>query len=667
MAYEIPPEVPHFVDREGQQALAFQAVAERGEQHGPTSRPLCLALSGLAGVGKTELGLLIARAQRQHYPDDTLYVDLDDLRRDGAVDVLDALGMLLRGLRVEPEQWGLAFQDRCRAYWSRTDGKRLIVIVDNVRYGSEAVPLLPASGASLVIMMSHGPLHDLEHGATVPLPLDPLDDDDARELLTRLVDPGDRRLSAEPEAVTGLVHLCSGLPAAVRVAGHWMRKHGRRPLSRLLAELTTELQGKGLPVVERVWDAAYRELTPDAALLYRSLPLAPGPTFSPESAAALLDRGRDAADDALDELEAAGLLDTRDVLHTRDGRMRLPGLLRAHAERRARQDGNAQESGDTRTRIVRWYLRQAQRADALAAGSRLTVAGLVPPLPSAPDVQFERAAQAYHWLENERHALYGCVRLAYASGADAEVVALCEPLWTHFLDHPHHADTVDAFGTGVASAQRAGLLPALVRMRCQRARPLWEQERFEEAANELDQAGGAAEALPATFGDRDKLRASVMEFRGMLLSAQGDWAGAAELFRASRETHRAIPNPYGVMLQTYRLGQATAELGRLEQAAELLEEAHATAAALDRARMTARTGFALAGVLRRIGQPARARELYLESLGSARARGSGQDEARTLDALAALAQEDGNEAEAREHREAARAARERNTADEGAG
>ncbi|MEU0742216.1 tetratricopeptide repeat protein [Streptomyces sp. NPDC006134] len=682
MTYQVPPETACFVDREEEQARAFRAVAEWGGR----SRPLVLALSGLGGTGKTELAFRIARRQRDRYPDGVLYVDLDDLRRDGAVEVSDVLGELLRSLGVGAEWLGHSFQARCKQYWAQTDRKRLVVIVDNARYGAEVTPLLPASGESLAIVTSHGPLYELESGAVVELALDPLDDGHAMELLRRVAD--DPRLLREAEAAVGLVRLCSGLPAALHVAGRWMRRHRRRPLARLLDDLTAELHEKGLPVVERVWDAAYRGLGARAASLYRLLAGAPGPAFTAESAAALAGCGPEAAVEALEELENAGLLDGRGE------RFRLPELLRAHAARCAVREGGERETAEGQHRIVRWYLRQAQRADALAAGARLTLADPEPPVEGAPDVRFEppdqagpvRAAastgqastgqastgqastgqastspagRALAWLEAERHALHACVRIAYARGLDRQAWALCEPLWTHFLDHPHGTGTVEAFRTGVAAAQRAGDVPALVRMRCQLARPLWEREDFAGAEQQMQQALGAAQTLGDSDRDR-KLAASAVEFRGMLRSARGDWAAAAADFRTARETHRAIGNDYGVMLQTYRWGQAMAELGDLERAVTLLEQAHAMAGELGRHRMTARTGFALGGVLRGLGRADRARALYETALAGARDRGAEGDEARVLDALAALAEETGRTEEARDHRAAAAAIRERN-------
>lgn len=647
MAFQVPPEVPYFVDREGEQARAFQAIEAWGGQ----ARPLCLALSGLAGAGKTELAFRIARRLRPDHPDGVLHVDLDDLRSNGAVSVADALGELLRALGVAQEWLEVSLKARHKQYLTQTEGKRMVVIIDNARYGSEIIPLLPVSGASVVIVASQGPLTDLESGAAVELVLDPLEDRHAMELLQSIA--ADPRLVAEPEAAVGLIRLCSGLPAAVHVAGRLLRRQRRRSLARLLADLTVELNEKGLPLVEKVWDAAYEELSANAALLYRLLPELPGPFFTAAAAAAILGKGEDTADDALDELANAGLLDLRTE------RMRLPQLLHAHARRRAHHDGDESEPADGRRRIVTWYLRQAQRADARAAGERMILAGPISPVQGAPDIQFNDRVHALLWLEDERQALYECVSIAYAHGLDQMAWALCEPLWTHYLDYPHQADVVEAFQTGLAAAQRAEDLAAVVRMRCQLARPHWEQRRFQQAGQELNHALNASKALGGSTKDR-KLRASVVEFRGMLHGAQGDWNQAAAAFEESLQAHREIGNDYGVLLLTYRLGQAVAELGEAERAAGLLAQAHTMAEDQQRERMTARTGFSLAAVLRTLGRTDAAYDLYLAALAGARRRESSYDEARVLDSLAVLADETGDAPAAREHRETAHRIRVRN-------
>ncbi|ARF56688.1 tetratricopeptide repeat protein [Streptomyces gilvosporeus] len=668
MRVELPPEPVHFVNRHEERQRAVRAVEEwRGR-----SRPLVVALSGPAGLGKTELARLLARTLLDRFPEGVLSVDLDDFRLDGVLDPGDVLAQLLGSLGVESQLVETQFKARCRQYWNKTADARLVPIVDNARYASEVVPLLPASGGSVVIVASHGPLYDLEDGAALDLSLPPLEEPAATELLSLIV--RDPRLAADPESVRALVRLCDGLPAALHVAGRWVRAHRLRPLPRLISALQGEWEKDGVPGVERIWDTVCGGLSRPAGLLYRLLPHHPGATFTPDSATALLGLGQEACQEALEELDRAGLLDLRAVAGAEEGRIRLPGPLRAHALRRSRRAAEDGEVAAAQTRVLRWLVRQAQRADRFSAGRRLIVAEVFDPVPGAPDVPLEdpqeatddavraeRAERASRWLHEERHALFACVRLAYGRGMDAEAVALSEPVWTYALDHPHQSDVVQVFRLAVAAAVRHGQNAAwLVRMRCQLARPLWEAGELDDAEREL----AAADAAVGLLGDGKsdgKLRASVIESWGMLAGARGEWRAAADAFARSRELHLAISNPYGVMLQTYRTGEARAELGELETAHRLLSEAHEAAVTLQRERMTGRTAFALAGVLRRLGRTDEARRLYEQSLQGARKRRSGFDQARIHDAMAQLEEGvEGRDAAAGEHRAAAHAIRRRN-------
>ncbi|MFE4399690.1 hypothetical protein ACFRPV_38480, partial [Kitasatospora sp. NPDC056808] len=139
----------------------------------------------------------VARGLAERYPDGVLYVDLDDLRRDGTVEVADALGDVLAGLGVTPQWMERTFAARVKQLWTLTRDKQLLMVIDNARFGSEVSPLLPASDRSLAIVTSQGTLYDLDVAAAVEVPVGPLPAGDAVELLRHLVD--DPRLSAEPE------------------------------------------------------------------------------------------------------------------------------------------------------------------------------------------------------------------------------------------------------------------------------------------------------------------------------------------------------------------------------------------------------------------------------------------------------------------------------------
>ncbi|MFI2434309.1 tetratricopeptide repeat protein [Streptomyces sp. NPDC018693] len=692
---ELPPGPAHFVDRDEQRERVLRAVREwRGR-----SRPLLVALSGPGGIGKTELARLIARVVRGSFPDGVRSVDLDDFRLGGELDPGEVVAHLLESLDVEPAFVAAQYKARCAQYWRRTADAKLILIVDNARYASEVVPLLPASGDSMVIVTSHGPLHEFEDGAVVGLTLPPLEEWAATELLGLIVQ--DPRLAADAEAVRTLVRLCEGMPAALHAAGEWVRAHRLRPLSRLVPQLRGEFEEKGVTGVERVWDTVYGDLSPTAALLYRLLPYHPAAAFTLESATALLGLGPDACEDALEELHRWGLLelsatpdtagapdraDMPDAMAGMAGmaapatRMRLPGPLRGHAVRRSRKDAREGETQRALTRLVRWFVRQAQRADRFAAGRRLTVVTEFAPVPDAPDVlledpedttdpesRAERADHASRWLYEERHALFACARLAHEHGLDTEAVALSEPVWTYALDHPHQSDIIGVMRLAVDCAVRHGANASwLVRTRCQLARHLWEAGLFAEAERELDHA----EAVLGLLGDSErdrKLAASTYQFRGELNGARGRWQDAVADFTRCRDLHAEIPNPYGVMLLTYQLGKAALELGDLDTAHRLLAPAHDDAVELRRERLTRRTGFALAGVLCRLGRTDEARPLYEESLQAAIRRRTGFDQARVLDALANLAETEGRSAEAMEHRAAADEIRRRNGLDDSGG
>ncbi|MFH8409933.1 NB-ARC domain-containing protein [Streptomyces sp. NPDC018019] len=641
--FQLPPALSRFENRHTEQERITRAL----DGHADRSGPLVVALTGIGGIGKTALGFHMARRLSDRFPDGVLYVDLDDLRRDGAVAVADAVGELLSGLGVVPEWLERTFAGRSKRYWTKTRDKRLIVVIDNARYGSEVVPLLPASAGSMAIVTSQGSLYDLDSMSAVEVAVNPLSADDAVRLLRNIVD--DTRFAAEPEAVSELARNCGGLPAALQVAGHWVRRYRRRSLSRLVAELSGELREKGIPMVEAVWDAAYAGLGQEAQRLYRLLPQHPAPIVTAPVAAVLLGGGPEEAADAMEELESAGLLEERP-----EG-FRMHGLLRGHAERCARKtDPEGADRAGARRRLVRWYRRQAARADLLAAGPRMTFAERPEGTGSdMTDVEFADKAGALRWLQAERLALYGCVRLAFDAGYYEDAWALCESLWTHFLDHPHYVDVTEAFRTGVAAADRTEYLPAIVRMRCQLARPLWEQERYDEAEEHLRHALSASRSLGGSEKEQ-KLKASTVEFHGLLKSARGDWAGAAADFEAARAIHVRIGNAYGEMLQTYLLGRTILSQGDVEQAVRLLDKAHRMAREQQRERMTARTGFEFGRALRRAGRSAEAEELVRAALVSARKRGSETDEVRVLGELAALAEERGDTGEAEQYRTAAR-------------
>ncbi|MFJ5926218.1 hypothetical protein ACIQF6_26785 [Kitasatospora sp. NPDC092948] len=654
-AFELPPERAHFVDRTEEQ----RRIAEfRGADGANEGTPQVVAISGFGGIGKTALCLRVGHRLADRYPDGAHYVDLDEYRRDGAVDLAAVLADLLSGLGVERAWLGPDFRSLARQYWARTRGGRRLLLIDNARTGAEVQPLLPAAAASLALVTSHGRLYDLGDAAALELTLAPLSTGHTTELL-RLLFGEQRWAAADPDAVRTLATACAGLPKAAEVAGELARRLPHRSLAALAERLTAELHQQGSRPVEAVWDAAYAELGSTAAQLYRTLAECPGQFVTEYTAAALLGRGLADTEDALADLVAAGLLDHR------AGGYRQHALVRGHAVRRSRQaDPEGVERDGARRRVLHWLRRQTARADLLMAGRRLTVEPEAPPLPGVPDADLGTAkSQALHWMEANRQALYGAVALAHDSGRDQDAVALAESLWTHFLDHPRHADAIDAFGAAVAAADRADSTPARIRTRCLLARPLWETARFEEAADVLDRAGALAELLGDDFADR-RLAASAVDFHGQLALAEGQWAAergdadtARERFAAARAAfdeartiHRAVGNEYGAALQTYQCAKAAAAADQPD-AADLFARAYrAFAGMTGRQRISARARFGLGQALLRAGRFTDAEPHLAAALEDAEDRASTFDEARIRTDLATLAEHTGRPQDAARHR-----------------
>ncbi|MFE2345295.1 hypothetical protein [Kitasatospora cineracea] len=659
-SFELPPEKAYFVDRTEEQ----RRIAAAADPAGEGTRPRILAVSGLGGVGKTALCVRAGHRLADRYANGAHYLDLDEYRREGVPDLAAALTDLLSWLGVEREWLRRDFRGLVRQFWDRTRGKHLLLVVDNARTAAEVEPLLPASAHSLVLTASHGPLYDLGPAAE-ELALAPLGPEDTADLLRLLL--GDRHAAADPAAVETLAALCGGLPKAAEVAGGLARKHPHRSLAELADRLTADLHRRGSAPVEAVWDTALAELGPDAARLYHLLPECPGPFAVLPTAAALLGRDLLDTEDALAELRTAGLLDHH------DGGYRQHALVRGHARRTghtADPDGTGRAAA--RARLLHWLRRQCARADLLTAGPRATVQAELPPLPGVPDADLGTAkADALRWMEANRHALYGAVGLAHDSGRDEDAVALAESLWTHFLDHPRHADATDAFRTAVVAAARTGHLPARVRTRDLLARPLWEQGCFDEAAAAVEQACALATLLDDGYEHR-RLAGSAIDFRGQFALARGeaaaargedeaahrDFAAARADFTAARQIQQEIGNAYGAALQTYQLAKTATAAADPAAAADLFAAARTEFAALPgRERMTARTSFGLARALRQLGRHEEAEPLLTEALTAATTRGSSYDEARIRTELAALADATGHPTTAAHHRSRAAALR----------
>ncbi|MFD8971311.1 helix-turn-helix domain-containing protein [Streptomyces sp. NPDC059593] len=426
----VPPRsVGDFTGREAELALLREA-AERARAGGEVS---VWVVSGPPGCGKTTLALKAAADLAEEFPDGCFVVDLHGV--EGPVDTGEALLKLLKALGVSDRR--LAKEDpqgHAGLLRALLRERRCLVVLDNARDERQVRPLLPGGGRSLVLVTSRRPLTGLED--VDRLVLAEMARADAVELLRRIL--GAERADAEAEAVAQVAALCGHLPLALRVAGNWLTIRSGWSVAHLVRRLADEERRLGALAagdvrVEAAFELSYRQLTGQAARLLRLLSLVPGPDMTAAYGAALTATGVFEAEDVMEELVEAGLLQA-----TFTGRYQLHDLLRLFARARLslEEEPGEQEAADDRLRT--WLLETA-----VVAGRWFKPAYGAPPSSWQGLVPLESAEEARAWLGSEAFAWFAALRGAARRGEHTRVVETADALdwycalslfWGHWVE-----------------------------------------------------------------------------------------------------------------------------------------------------------------------------------------------------------------------------------------
>lgn len=576
-----PPPSRVFVNRTKELAgLRDAAVALAAEPE-----PGILLVVGVGGVGKTQLvAQSVGRELKELFPQGQLYVDLEDLRRDGAVDLAAVLGRFLRALGVSKDYVPGGLAECTALFRSVAAGKRLLVMVDNVQHAPEARALVPPKG--LLVVTGRRALPSLLMDGAVLIGVDPLDEAAGTELVRRWHADADEGTAAE------VVRLCAGHPLALRAAVEWLAARPHLTLDDVVRDLTAvagrygtgddgvpeaggaAMAGSGGPgeggvgeAVDTVLDSVVAEVSEDTRHLYELLGVLPGTTATTDLLRAT---GAVRVDEALGELVSsrlAVLVESPD----RPRRCRLHDVVRTHARLRARA-----LPADGRRSVLRlaveFYRDAAAHADALVLGDRFRIQP--PPVRTLAELSVQQPlfvgrSDALDWLDAERVNLENIVRVAAEHGWHEDVWRLCESLWALYHSRKHLADCVATGRLGIEAAQHEARPDVEIRMRNQVARAAYEQGGLDHADVEL----AAATELLGLAAD-PRLSGVVWETRGLIALARDQPGEARELFERALEANRAVPDPHGVVVQSYNVGQAlvageqwAAALGVLDEAA----------------------------------------------------------------------------------------------------
>jgi DNA-binding SARP family transcriptional activator len=644
---ELPAAAATFTGREAElDAVRKQLGADRTESEhaAKAGGPIVIsAVDGWGGVGKSTLAIRAAHDVSPRFPDGQLYVDLQGSTPGlEPLEPLEVLGRFLRSLGVEDGKIPAEVAEAAARYRSLLADRRILVVLDNARESAQVRPLLPGWAGCGVLVTSRRMLTGLD-GAS-HLHLDLLTTQESIELLARLI--GTERVAAEPVAAAEVVELCGRLPLALRIAGARLAARPRWSLEQFAGRLAAAGSGLGELEVDGLGVRACISVSCDelaestdpvdqaAAQAFALLGMWDGPDISLPAAAALLDRPELPAEEALERLVDARLLESP-----------VPGRYRMHDLTRRYARELAPEPTTALGRLLRFYSSTCWRTVPLLRTGDLAAARIDPDW-SGGGLEIASIDRALEWLDSERRCLLAAIAQADAIPAlNVAAVQLCEALFGYFtVRRGYLADWEWVAQTARVAAARLGDVRgeanALNDLGCIRRH----QDRDDEGQAYLEEALEMQRRIGNPVG-----QAACLGNLATLHTGLGRYAEAERCLTEALAIDRASGDRGSEGFDLANLGILHGRQGRLDQAVEHLAESLACFREIDdrygQAHSLNNLGFAY-GLLERHDE---ALACMRESREFSRELGNTQLEAENLRDIGVVLRRSGHEVEARDH------------------
>jgi DNA-binding SARP family transcriptional activator len=311
MLRQLPAPPGRFVGRQAVLADLDRMLPALGNAAGS------VAIVGGPGIGKSALALHWAHRVATHFPDGQLYADLRGYAAGPPADPLAAVARLLRDLGATgrvPD----TVEEASAQYRSILGGRRVLIVLDNVRDTEQVRPLLPGSANCLAVVTSRDRLDGLvvREGAQ-RVRLGVLSPADASGLLNEMRGTG--RVSDPDTARLALRY--GYLPLALRIAGAHLGDGRPVPVDPLT--LTT---ADGEVSVRASFELSYQLLPAGERSVFRVLGLIPPGSLTVAAVAGATGLSRPGARALLDRLAGANLVEQVD-----NDRYRMHPLLHGYA------------------------------------------------------------------------------------------------------------------------------------------------------------------------------------------------------------------------------------------------------------------------------------------------------------------------------------------------
>ncbi|MFI2029705.1 AfsR/SARP family transcriptional regulator [Streptomyces buecherae] len=520
------------------------------------------AVAGIGGVGKTTLAVHVAHAARAHFPDGQLYIDLQGAGPT-AVEPEAVLASFLRALGTPDEAIPDTLEDRAALYRSTLAGRKVLTLLDNARDAAQVRPLLPGAEGCAALITSRARMIDLESAHLVDL--DVMSPEEALMLFTRIV--GTERVNAERDAAMDVVAACGFLPLAIRIAASRLASRRTWTVSALARKLGDERRRldelrAGDLAVKATFELGYGQLEPQQARAFRLLGLPDGPDISLAAASAVLDMDPDDAEELIESLVDASLLES-----AAPGRYRYHDLVRLFARACAERDEQPpSERAAAMSRLLDFYLASAARVYAIERPGDRVVDHLAPT--TYPGLAFLDREAALDWLFAEATCVLATARQLAGGDTLRRAVDLLQATRDLAESGTYSHQCLQAGTVLLQAAQQAGDTRAEGRARTVLTFAHSLSGRFDKADEEAQHAMllGVASNDPVPCGQAANERGIIAIYHSRHDDAEAYLTRALEAFRADE-------NRPGEASALCNLSRVHVSLGNTDSAVRLAEQA----------------------------------------------------------------------------------------------
>ena len=620
----LPTDIADFTGRAKQNEQIFRHLVSAAEDENRLAVPI-VVIEGKGGIGKTCSAVHACHGIAERFPDGQLFANLHGNPHPASS--TQVLERFLRALGVPGSQIPDSPEERAEAYRGLLAGRRVLVLLDDAGNESQVAPLLPGNPTSAVVVTSRSRLAGL--AGAVHIELDVFDPGMSLELLARIA--GTERLQFQPEAAAQIADLCGHLPLALRIAGARLSARPHWSIQQLVDRLADETRRLdelryGDMGIRANISLSYEGASEEARRLFRRLVILGLPVFSGWVSAPLLDRPLTDAEDVLDDLVNARLIEATGIGSGVRSQYRFHELIRVFARERLAAEESAADRTAALERALGALFDLSEEAHRRQYGGdyvRLSSQATRWPLPGRLAEQL--MADPLAWYEGERTALVSGVRQA----AQAGLVELCWSLAlsavTLFESRIYLGDWRETHEIALEATRQARHARGQAAVLYSIGSLSIIEQKYGQARQELTTAA----QLFREVGD-DQGTALVTRHLAFLDRLGGHLDDAAGKYRQALGIFRRTGDQVATAYVLHSLARVELERGDLCQAGKLLSEALELSRAAQSRRVEAQVLHRIGEAHLLAGEPSTAATVFGQALAIVRDIGDPIGEAYTL-------------------------------------